>query len=115
MTFLPITAEELPITIKHHSRHTMDARQVWRRLESLLPQRLKKIRIDLTTARAELLTAKKRKERHALHATASMEYAKFINEIVEVANEARIARVNYETYVMLFQARQSLRTRPGRG
>jgi hypothetical protein len=94
------TTEELHAAIRTHAQSAMEGRQVWRRLSALLPSRLQQIRQSVDHHR---------RARAALQALASPEYTHHINELVSVSGGARSAKVQYETHMMLLQARQSLR------
>jgi hypothetical protein len=49
------------------------------------------------------------KTRAMRHAVIDPQYIQHVNELVQVASEARAARVQYETHLMLIEARKSLR------
>ena len=108
--FLQQTHNELVAVIRHKSHQASENRQVFKRLEALLPNRLKQVRINIAQLRSMVAA----KGRTAVHALASEQYTVFIDELVEIANTARLARIEYETHVMLYQARQSSTCRPRR-
>lgn len=94
--------EELVSKIKEFGKVSMEHRQISRRLHDLLPVRLQELKYRF---RSRLHSAAKA-ERAAL---TDPGYWKFLNEYIEMNYEARLARVQYETHIMLLQARQSLR------
>lgn len=79
-----------------------DYRQVSQRLKQLLPDRLEELVRD--RRRRGLSPSEATRE-----ALASQEYVTRIEEITTVAAESFESRVQYETHMMLFEARRSLR------
>lgn len=76
-----------------------EAQQVSNRLLHLLPQRLHEIKAHL---RPQLSGGAA--ERHAL---TNQQYLDTVQELVEIKTTAQKYRIEYETYSMLFKARQS--------
>ena len=90
------------IVLRDYSREAIENRQVSRRLKDLLPRRLKEIHnrhrsADRTAGAAERL------------ALTDSTYLKHIEEVSEVSKSAHEARIQYETHMMLFEARRTLR------
>lgn len=90
--------------IRGFSAQALEARQVARRLGQLFPLRFKELKRDHTGrgngpkgAAAERL------------ALTDERYASQVDELADIHFQARAARVQYETHVMLYKARQSLR------
>lgn len=96
-----ITNEHLSILISRFGTSALEARQVSKRLDTLLNSRL----LDLKREHCRTYTAMKA-ERFAL---ADERFEAFINESAEITYQATLSRVQYETHAMLFRARQSLR------
>ena len=92
---------ELVARVRAHGQKSLAAGQVGRRLDSLLPKRLK----ELAAARRDGRRAGQA-ERLALADTV---YCGYIDELVTVRATGREARVQYETHLMLLEARRSLR------
>ena len=110
-----ILTERLVRHISRYGREALTGRQVCRRLDVLLPQRLRELKADharrvqqdrapSNRAKSERIQAKA--ERCAL---TDARYLGFIDEITSIHGDALLARVQYETHVMLFEARRSLR------
>ena len=98
-----ISNDNLTKLIASQGRVCADLRQVTKRLDSLLPLRLssikQKYRQDgIKATKSEYL------------ALTDAGYTDFLEEFVEVASSATEARIQYETHLMLFKARQSLRS-----
>ncbi len=78
-----------------------DHRQVQKRLEQVLPDRLKQI-----------IFAKQkdhgRGSQAMREALVSDEFLKHVDELVDVSHKSRHARIQYETHLMLFECRRSL-------
>ena len=87
--------------VQNFGRAALESGQVARRLDKLLPLRLR----ELATARRAGQRAAAA-ERLALTEPA---YAAVVKELVEVRTAGREARVQYETHLMLVEARRSLR------
>ena len=77
-------------------------RQVYRRLEQLIPDRL-----------GGIVSQLRRKGMGSSEATrnayVSDEFITHVNELVEVAATSFESRIQYETHMMLFEARRTLR------
>lgn len=96
-----ISNEHLSNLISRFGASAMEARQVSKRLNTLLDVRL----LDLKREHSRSYTAMKA-ERFAL---ADERFEAFINESAEITYQAVLSRIQYETHAMLFRARQSLR------
>lgn len=81
----------------------MEARQVAKRLSSLLPARFAEVKRSYVKRNARGSAAA---ERLAL---TDARYLESIEEYARITGTAAAARVQYETHAMLYQARQSLR------
>ncbi len=79
-----------------------DYRQVHRRLEQLLPDRLQGV---ISSLRRKGMTPSEAQR----NAYVSDEFLSHINELVEVAGTSFESRIQYETHMMLFEARRTLR------
>lgn len=77
-----------------------DHRQVYKRLEQLLPDRLK----ALTDSRRRSGASASSSLREAL---VSKEYEEMIQEVVEMGHKSFYSRIQYETHMMLLDARRS--------
>ena len=91
------THRELIRTIQESASQARDARQVKRRLRSVLPARLQDLtrRGDSTVARAQRV------------ALTDPRYQSYLEEIAEIGHQSLASRVNYETHMMLHDARRS--------
>lgn len=101
--------EKLTRAIHSHAQEGLKARQVARRLEALLPVRLKDIerrfrqnQKNQIDARAPVAGAQRR-------ALCDKAYLDFIQEYTDIHGDAIARRIQYETHLMLFEARRSLR------
>ncbi len=96
-----ITHEHIVSMIKRFAALTIESRQIARRLGKLLPTRLKSLQrsfaVNMSAARAM---------RQAL---ISDEYQEHLLEMNAIAHQARLARIQYETHLMLISARRSMR------
>ena len=88
--------------IGEYASEAMESRQVARRLADLLPSRLRRIRQDLSSP-----AKGSQAERLAL---TDERYVEALDELGDVSGRSVLARIQYETHSMLFQARQSLRS-----
>lgn len=99
--------EKLLRCIQRHAQETMAARQVARRLETLLPRRLKEIE---RTHRNEVGRPKPMLASQAQRiALCDPTYLSFVEEFLKLNGDANYGRIQYETHMMLFEARRSLR------
>jgi hypothetical protein len=94
--------EQLVNRIKGFAQESLEHRQISRRLRDLLPTRYH----DLKYRYRGRLHSSAKAERAAL---IDASYKKHIEEFVEVNHIASQARIQYETHLMLLQARQTLR------
>ena len=94
--------QKLAAHIHEYGHHAVESRQVARRLADLLPLRFEDIRRglmgELTGAAADRM------------ALADERYQAAIEEYCNVAHKSLSERIQYETHVMLYKARQSLRS-----
>ena len=79
-----------------------DCRQIAQRLRQLLPMRTDEI-IHRLRATGESATLARRK------AMASPDYVGMVDEMVDAQGQALEARIQFETHLMLIEARKSLR------
>lgn len=87
--------------IHRFGKAAMEARQIARRLDTLLPARFRELRLE---------HRRRQPEAHAERlALTDPRYLESLEEVVEIQYQARLARMQYETHSMLFKARQSLR------
>ncbi len=100
---LRILHDQLTKKIQQWGSEARENRQVYRRLSNFLPDRLKDIESRL---RGQGLGP----ARAVRAALASAELIAHINEIVEVGANSAEARIQYETHMMLIDARRSLRS-----
>ena len=98
---LNIHNDALTRMISKFGNSAMEARQVSRRIGSLLPSRLGELKREHCRGNPAM-----KAERLAL---ADKRYEDFINQSADVSFEATQARIQYETHAMLYRARQSLR------
>jgi len=92
--------ESLIRLISKFGSTAQEARQVSKRIISLLPTRLSELKREHCRSHNAM-----RAERMAL---ADTRYEGFINETLDVTFQATRARVEYETHTMLYKARQSM-------
>ena len=108
MQFLKRTQEQLSHAIRGHAQAAVQARQIYRRLAALLPTRLKAVREQLQQHQSADSLSKALKNRTLIRAIASDDYVYYIDELVAVAANAHEERVQYETNMMLFEARRTI-------
>lgn len=84
------------------SRKAVDARQVSTRLRDLMPARFRGICASYRGTSKSVAQAERR-------TLADEKYILFLDELVETSSTAVYSRIQYETHLMLVQARQSLR------
>lgn len=103
-----MSKERLSHQIRQYAERGFEARQVSRRLLQLLPTRLRRLKMGLSKG----LRRRSAGERHAL---ISEDYLNHIQELTDIRYQAMSSKIQYETHIMLFQARQSLAKlrRPG--
>jgi hypothetical protein len=96
--------ESLAHKIRYFGRVARESWQVSKRLGNLLPDRLRSIKYsqgpEMTRSKAERV------------ALLDEHYQKSVNEYLEMYRNGVEARVQYETHMMLYQARRSLRKNP---
>lgn len=88
--------------IQRFGANAREYRQVYKRLEQLLPDRLGGI---ISKLRSTGLTSSEALRK----AYVSEEFVSHINEIVDMAGVSLESRIQYETHMMLFEARRTLR------
>src|SRR5262245_38148310 len=98
---LSMDAERLSSLIQRFARGAQEARQVARRLADVLPSRFKDLKRDHAMRHKPAIA-----ERLAL---TDQRYLEFVNELTTLHAQAREARIQYETHMMLLEARRSLR------
>lgn len=102
-----MTQDTLLRCIQRHAKDAMAARQVAKRLESLLPRRLKEIergyRSQVVPVRSAPVAQAQR------NALCDPSYIEFVEEFLKLSGDALHGRIQYETHLMLFEARRSLR------
>ena len=99
---IKIPHHQLVHQIQHSGKEASSLRQLIKRLETLLPKRLQGIR-------AECHGKGSAATRHAL---VDARYHAYIEEYLSLLEQGLRQRITYETSVMLYQARQSLRRSP---
>jgi hypothetical protein len=99
---LNLLNEVLIQRIQMFGRHAREYRQVQTRLEKLLSDRLNQI---ISNNRRQGLSPSS-SNRNALTGS---EYLKYLEEYLEVSSQSLEYRIQYETHLMLFEARKSLR------
>ena len=99
---LRILHEQLVKRIHQFASDAREHRQVYQRLSQLLPDRLK----ALTVARKSRGVGPSEATREAF---ASDEFVAHIEDVVRCGAASREARIQYETHMMLVDARRSLR------
>jgi len=97
-----VTNDCLPRLIARYGEEAMNNRQVAKRLRALLPTRYLEIKRDHRQRGLPPSAA----DRQAL---IDPRYTDFIQELNAMTFAAHQARIEYETYSMLYKARQSLR------
>lgn len=96
--------EQLVKRIQQFARDAREHRQVYLRLSQLLPDRVKALT-------SEKKTSGRGSSEAARDAFASSEFVAHIEEIVQFGAASREARIQYETHLMLIDARRTLRRR----
>jgi hypothetical protein len=96
--------DQLVRSIQRFANDAREQRQVYKRLSQLLPDRLKHM--------ASVYRISGSGSSQAMRAAcASNEFTAFIDEVVEIGALSLEARIQYETHMMLIDARRSLRAR----
>ena len=101
---LPRSQEDLSSKIRKHGREASESRQVTRRLEDLLPTRLRILQQSLP-----LYQEKLGRQKALLQALCHVDYRAYIEELIRTSGEARRSRVEYETHLMMLEAQRTLR------
>jgi len=92
---------ELAELVRTHARTALDSRQVARRLSNLLKTRLD----ELQRAHRSAAGAAGARRQAAI----DQAYLNFVQELLTVRNHSLTAKIQYETHLMLVEARRSLR------
>ena len=100
----PISKDRLVAHIRENGLLAREARQVWQRLEKLLPNRLRQLQEG-----RPIFQRRGGRTRALLEALNQPEYSQHIDEIVETSTTARKARIEYETAMMMIEAQRTLR------
>jgi hypothetical protein len=98
-----ILHDRLISLIRGYGAKAAEHRQVARRLRALLPERFKAI----NSQHRRRLTSAADAERAAL---IDSDWINHVEEVVAITHAATHARIEYETHLMMFEARRSLRT-----
>lgn len=96
-----ISNERLSGLISRFGAAAMEARQVSKRINTLLQSRFMELKREHCRQHSAM-----KAERIAL---ADDRFEAFINETAEISYQATLSRIQYETHAMLYRARQSLR------
>ncbi len=97
-----MTDDRLIKIISTKGRLAVDLRQVNKRLKTLMPS-------HLNTVRKKYMESGLGARKAAFHALIDKVYLDFLEECIATASSARESYIQYETHLMLFQARRSLR------
>ena len=100
---LQIPHEHLIRLISRHGESAIRSRQVTQRLRTLLPERFQKVKLDLQASSMKPSAANRL-------ALIDAQYQAFINELVDMSSQALMSRIQYETHMMLLEARRCLRS-----
>ena len=95
---------ELAELVRTHARTALDSRQVARRLSNLLKTRLDELQRAHRSAAGAAGAAGARRQ-----AAIDQAYLNFVQELLTVRNHSLTAKIQYETHLMLVEARRSLR------
>jgi len=87
--------------IRRFAALTIESRQVARRLVKLLPTRLRSIQKSFATTMSAAKAMR--------YALTSKDYEDHLLEMNAISHQARLARIQYETHLMLISARRSMR------
>jgi hypothetical protein len=90
--------------ISKNASEAADARQIARRLRTLLPSRLNEIK-------AHYCRQGSGASKSLRYALADQRYGELVSELVKVSHQALRARISYESHAMLHAARASSRKR----
>lgn len=104
MAFLPASQAQLASHARENGEVARSARQVWKRLERLLPNRLRSLQTS-----HELFRRRGSRTRALLYALTDPVYAQHVDELLETSTIARKARIEYETALMMIEAHRTLR------
>jgi hypothetical protein len=97
--------EQLAAQISSFGAVALDHQQVAKRLATLLPTRLQEISEGFEKEGFRPVAAMRK-------ALTSKDYESLLQEWNDIASAYRECRIQYETHLMLYQARQSLRKLP---
>src|SRR5687767_5499545 len=107
---LKILDERLKTLITRFGQEARESRQIARRLHDLLPRRFRELKREHAAEHDHPGAARRRGGAVADRMTLTDErYLEHIDEMCAIQARAREARIQYETHMMLFEARRSLR------
>ena len=110
-----IIQERLNKLIESYGKRALENRQIARRLHNLLPERFKSLRLEYfkrkpaSSETAPCSAPAGKAERGAL---ADPRYVNMVDEFVEINYQATLAKIQFETHIMLNDARSTLRKMP---
>jgi hypothetical protein len=90
--------------IQRFGAQAQDARQVFKRIKQLMPRRIQDIYRQM---KSEGISASSTHRQVFL----SQQYMDMVEELSELSESFHLSRIQYETHVMLIDARRSLRAR----
>lgn len=96
-----VTHEQIVTMIRRFAALTIESRQVARRLVKLLPNRLRALQKSFATSMPAAQAMR--------HALVCKEYEDHLLEMNAISYQAKVARIQYETHLMLISARRSMR------
>ena len=99
-----LSYEQLSLLIRKYARFGIESRQVAQRLGRLLPEQLKQLQKQ--RAKEDPSSGLTYAMRVAL---GSEEYVEQISRLSDMAYQAHAARIQYETHLMLVEARRTMR------
>jgi hypothetical protein len=100
---LRLTHDQLTARIRSFAEAARDARQIASRLRQLMPDRFQALSRKPSGDVKDSVAHRQRK------ALASSSFAHLVGELVDTNAQAREARIQYETHMMLIDARRTLR------
>jgi len=100
---LRLTHDQLTARIRSFAEAARDARQIAARLRQLMPDRFQAL------TRAPVGEGKESVARRQRRAFISQNFEHLVGELVDTNAQAREARIQYETHMMLIDARRTLR------
>ena len=94
-----MTHDELKSRIQQSGATARETLQLAKRLTQLLPQRMQNLYLRYRS---------EKNKRSLLLSLCDQEYLEQIDTLIAMRSQQRLARIDYESHVMLFQARQTL-------